>query len=434
MTHPVPPSPTTTPDALTLQQLAQSFVLCMQAGQWERALALCLQALSLAPEHAGIQGDAALCRLRLGQWPQARMDYLRAVALAPEEANLWDGLTEVCGRLGLTEEVRRYGRQALALKDAQTAKDPGRSVPEVRPLSQDRRRQVVAFSLFGARPRYCEAAILNVQAAAQWLPRWVCRFYVDETVPEAVCGRLRDAGAELVHLHAQEMPDISPLMWRFLVLADPGVDRFLIRDADAVISSREQAAVQAWLESGQAFHLMRDYFTHTELLMAGLWGGCTGAWPDVRGLMAQFQQTGEYPSARVIDQHFLRRHIWPTVRRSLLAHDPVFRFRDAQDFPPHAPHGLGEDFHVGCDLSPGGLGGESTQPEGSQVHWSLRDRDGRWLGTYVSRVSGGRWYEPVPRPVLARIEQGHWQVRPEAAPAPADPGAGLNRSLPPGCG
>jgi len=33
------------------------------------------------------------------------------------------------------------------------------------------------------------------------------------------------------------------------------------------------------------------------------------------------------------------------------------------------------------------------------------------LAPYVSRVSGGRWYEPCPRPVLARVRQGEWRVQ-----------------------
>lgn len=407
-----------------LQALGESFARCAQAGQWDLALQVCQQALAQVPGHAGVQGDAALCQLRLGQWPQARESYLRAVTLEPDSANLWDGLTEVCGHLGLQEEVQRCGARALALKDAQTATHPGRDLPVVKPLSEDRRRQVVAFSLFGARPRYCEAAILNVQAAAQLLPRWVCRFYVDDSVPPTVIARLRMAGAEVVPLSAQALPELSALMWRFLVLADPGVDRFLIRDADSVISTREQAAVQAWIESGRAFHLMRDYFTHTELLLAGLWGGCTGAWPDVRTLMAQFLRGGQYLSPRLADQHFLRQHIWPTVRRSLLSHDPVFRYLDGQDFPTHEPHGHGKDFHVGCDLSAGGLGGETALPDGSEVQWSLLDAGGQLLAPYASRVMDGRWYEPFPRPLLSRIRCGEWRVQIDACDAPGltDPG------------
>lgn len=394
-----------------LETLAATFRQCMAAGQWSQALVLCDQALALAPGHPAIEGDRGLCHLRLGQWPQAREAYLQATRADPHNPNLWDGLTEACGHLGLVQEVRRCGAEALRLKDAQTASDPGRPLPVVRPLSADRRRQVVAFSLFGAQPRYCEAAVLNAQAAALLLPQWECRFYVDEQVPEGVLRRLQSAGAQCVPMRRDEVADLDPLMWRFLVLADPQVDRFLIRDADSVISTREQAAVQAWIDSGRAFHLMRDYFTHSELLLAGMWGGCTGSWPDIRALMGQFLREGRYLSARVADQHFLRQQVWPTVRRSVLSHDPVFGFMGAQDFPPHAPHGQGDDFHVGCDLSPGGVGADSPLPDGSEVHWCLEEAAGQELARYVSRVSAGRWYAPCPRPVLARVRQGLWRVR-----------------------
>ena len=71
----------------------------------------------------------------------------------------------------------------------------------------------------------------------------------------------------------QDQHALSGLMWRFLVLDDHEVDRFLIRDADSLISKREVAAIEAWQQSDKRFHLMRDYFSHTELLLAGMWGG-----------------------------------------------------------------------------------------------------------------------------------------------------------------
>lgn len=57
---------------------------------------------------------------------------------------------------------------------------------------------------------------------------------------------------------------------------DPTIKRFLIRDADSIVSHREKAAVDAWLKSDKWFHLMRDNYSHTELILAGMWGGCTG--------------------------------------------------------------------------------------------------------------------------------------------------------------
>ena len=39
------------------------------------------------------------------------------------------------------------------------------------------------------------------------------------------------------------------LFWRFRVAEDDTVRRFLVRDCDAVINPREQAAVEEWLSS-----------------------------------------------------------------------------------------------------------------------------------------------------------------------------------------
>lgn len=393
-----------------LQSLSQRFMQLCAAGQWATALEVNAQAQALLPSHAAILGDAGLCHLRLGALDKARASYSQAIALAPDNPNLWDGLAEACGHLGDREGLRQAGLKALELKHAETLREPVRALPVCPPLSEDRRRNVVAFSLFGAQPRYCEAALLNVQAAADLLPQWVCRFYVDGSVPAHVLARLKAAGAEVVWMDAAQAQGLSPLMWRFLVVADPQVERFLMRDADSLISTREQAAVEAWLDSGKAFHLMRDYLSHTELLLAGMWGGCTGAWPDIRESMVAFLREGRYLSARVADQHFLRRHIWPTLRQSLLSHDPIFGFMGAVDFPAHAPHGLGEDFHVGCNLSSGGVGAQTALPDGSEIRWCLRDAQGQEIGGYVAVAQGGQWRAECPRPLLEKIRSGQWSV------------------------
>jgi ATP synthase protein I len=61
-------------------------------------------------------------------------------------------------------------------------------------------------------------------------------------------------------------------MWRFLALDDPLAHRILFRDADSVISRREAGAVEQWIASGKRFHMMRDWGSHTALILAELWG------------------------------------------------------------------------------------------------------------------------------------------------------------------
>jgi hypothetical protein len=70
-------------------------------------------------------------------------------------------------------------------------------------------------------------------------------------------------------------------MWRFAAYDDPNVDRVIFRDADSIISTREAGAVEEWVASGQAFHAMRDYGSHTDLLLAGMWGVARGALPPM---------------------------------------------------------------------------------------------------------------------------------------------------------
>jgi hypothetical protein len=394
-----------------LQTLGQQYLSLTSAGDFVAALAVNAQAKALAPNHARIVGDAALCHLRLGDYALARDLYTQACALAPSDTNLRDGLTEACGHLGLMDEVRQNGCMALALKDAQSGLHsawPLHGQPP--PLSSDPLRNVIAFSLFGEQPRYCETAMLNVLVAKQLMPQWTCRFYVDETVPALVRARLAHVGAQVVLVNAQDRAQLSGLMWRFLVLQDPQVERYLLRDADSLISTREVEAVQAWLDSDHWFHVMRDYFSHTELLLAGMWGGCGGVFGDLRQGMVDYIAQGQYLGQRVVDQHYLRAHIWPTVRQSVLSHDSVFGFMHGQDFPLHAPHQMGDYFHVGCNLSGASIGAESALNDGQTVQWSLKNELDQEICRYATPVQAGAWRVDLPQPYVDQIRTGAWRV------------------------
>lgn len=394
-----------------LSELGQRFVQLSAQGDFAAALAINEQARMIMPGHPQILGDAALCHLRLGDREKARGIYLQACKLAPQDENLWDGLTETCGHLGRMAEVRQHGLHSLSLKDQKTQSQAGQPLPASLPVpNADARRQVIAFSLFGNNPRYCETAKLNVMVARQLLPHWTARFYVDDTVPIGVRESLRAMGAQVLNVADVDRQQLSALMWRFLVLEDDSVDRFLIRDADSLISKREVAAIEAWLQSDRFFHLMRDYFSHTELLLAGMWGGCSGVFKNLRQQMVDFVGHGQYLGQRVVDQHFLRMHIWPTVRQSLLSHDPVFGFMQGQDFPPHEAQDMGQAFHVGCNLSSSSIGAESDLPDGRQVGWKIVDAQQQIICQYTSAVRQGQWRADIPGPYAKLINEGVWRV------------------------
>ena len=398
------------PEALA--ELNQRYLAYLGVGDWPSAFELAKEALQALPEHPQILGDVALCQMRLGDFASAEQTYLRALQLTPNEANLHDGLAELYGLTQKIAKAKHHGVQALSLKDALCAQPVLWPLPAHAPpsLSEDRTCNVIAYSLFGNNPRYCETALMNVQAATELFPQWMCRFYVDDTVPKEVCRRLLDAGAQLVFATGEEWLGIPPLMWRFAVMDDPTVQRYLLRDADSLLSTREQAAVDAWIASGQWFHMMRDYYTHTELLLAGLLGGCAGVFDCVLVQMCAYAQEHKNEQ-RVVDQHFLRKCAWPTVRQSLLTHDSWFGFLDAQPFPLHAEHGLGEHFHVGCNFSSASVGAqEVSYADGTVVRWRLLDDQRQEVCAYTTQVQNGAWRAALPQTYIRRIQAGEWSV------------------------
>lgn len=396
-----------------LNQLGEQYRQLVAKADYAAALKVTIQAQSLVPGNPQVLGDTALCQLRLGQWESAYALYKRVCHVLPGDPNLWDGLTEVCGHLGRHDEVRTYGCNALAIKDQQAiakATETLLALPAIPAMSADPKRNIIAFSLFGNNPRYCESARLNIRQARLLLPNWTCRFYLDESVPEAVRNALQEDGAEVILVSHDDQKDISGLMWRFLVLQDHSIDRYLLRDADSLISTREAAAVNEWVSSDKHFHLMRDCFSHTELLLAGMWGGCSGIFKNTRNDMINFARQGKYLGQRVIDQHFLRHTVWPVARQSLLAHDAVFGYLESKDFPVHPPHQMGEEFHVGANMGAYKIEGQTALPDGAQVKWQISNTKNQIVCEYISTVLHGRWSANVPKIYADHIASGTWRV------------------------
>lgn len=118
----------------------------------------------------------------------------------------------------------------------------------------------------------------------------------------------------------------------------------MVRDCDSVINAREAAAVGEWLASGRAFHVIRDWWTHTDLMLAGMWGGISGLLPGLESLFEAYRARAvETPNW---DQWFLRDCVWAYVRESCLVHDRLFRVPGSVPLPGPVPRG---NRHVGQD-------------------------------------------------------------------------------------
>ena len=244
-------------------------------------------------------------------------------------------------------------------------------------------------------------------------PEWTCRFYLDDSVPDHVKERLKGHGAQVIEVN-EEQKKISGLFWRFFVMDDAGVDFFLIRDADSLISYKEKAAVDEWVQSSKWFHTMRDYFTHTELILAGMWGGCVGIFHHIEKMIVEYLQHGDFLTNRVADQHFLRHCIWTTVEQNLLSHDSQGFDVQATSFPLPQQQKEYElaGFHIGSNFASAIVKVKVGDISHSKVHWTLVDENKKVICDYDAVVLDSREIEVnLPKLYVDEISAQKWSIK-----------------------
>ena len=272
-----------------------------------------------------------------------------ALALGSVSANVQDCLCEAYQRAGRPDLAVDAGRLALEAKDRRFGGTvPLVAMPSGPPPAFNPGRpelNVIAYSLWGNQPRYHVPLLENARIRSHLFPAWTMRVYHDPSVDRGLLALLAAQG---VRLHPMRLPPGVPmhraLLWRFEVIADPDIQRFLIRDADSLLTVKERIAVDAWLRSDFHFHTMRDWYTHTDLLLAGMWGGVAGILPPPATLL------GAYTSWRMendhVDQDLLSETVWPAIRRDVLIHDSIFQpCLGSLPFPPFGA--LPEGHHIG---------------------------------------------------------------------------------------
>lgn len=205
---------------------------------------------------------------------------------------------------------------------------------------------VIAYSLWGSEARYSTGMINVCRTHAQIYPaNWEIRIYHDNTVPPNIIDDLN----EMVHVKLinveKELPawvknNLNPMNWRFLIASDTSVAAYAVRDSDSIPSKRERAAIEEFLESGKAFHIIRDHPMHNPTnfapILGGMWGGLHLAVPHMNELLEKEYANPwkEKGRAYAQDQDFLWQQIMPIVYRDCLQHDSYYcRESNAIAFP-----------------------------------------------------------------------------------------------------
>ena len=191
-------------------------------------------------------------------------------------------------------------------------------------------KKIISFSLYGHDPMYQIGAIRNLELQKKFYPGWICRFYVSQEIPQDIILQLHRGGAEVIK--KQRISFLDGMFWRFLPAANPDVEVLIVRDADSRLGLREKRAVEAWLESGKGFHIMRDHPYHGTLILGGMWGCKTKAVPYLVPLIKKrwknFEKKGD-------DQQFLAQRIYPRIRHDCLIHSEFIKYEGeaSEDFP-----------------------------------------------------------------------------------------------------
>ncbi|HBK07774.1 MAG TPA: hypothetical protein DDZ81_18290 [Acetobacteraceae bacterium] len=320
-----------------------------QAGRLTDGIAVLLEGATRHPTSPALRENLAVLLLAADDVAGAVEACETALTLGTDSPNVHDCLCEAHLRAGRLDLAVRAGRLALEAKDRRFGPaSPVFTIPPAAPPAFDPGRpeeNVIAYSLWGNAPRYQVPLLENARLLPHLFPEWTIRVYHDRTVDPGYLQELAGRGVQLQAVGtSSDIPAHRGLLWRFAVAADPSVRRFLVRDADSLLTVKERVAVDAWLQSGFHFHAMRDWYSHTDLLLAGMWGGVGGILPSPADLLAA--HTFWRMETDHIDQDILAAVVWPVIRRNILIHDSIFHpCLDSVPFPPFGALPAGH--HVG---------------------------------------------------------------------------------------
>lgn len=198
--------------------------------------------------------------------------------------------------------------------------------------------KVIAMSLHSAWPNTTLGVVRNALLRRLFYPSWTLRIYVldDLTVPEMVLNKLRTLGAEVKKI-PNEISSLPAEAWKYIVIDDPTVEKFLIRSTTSRLSSRESSVVNKWLEtdSPKCLHCTRDHPSQAPLpLTDGAFGGVAACFREKLdgGTMAEAML--KYSQSFTV-QDFLNGFIWMKLSDSALCHDSVSckRWNGSAPFP-----------------------------------------------------------------------------------------------------
>lgn len=104
----------------------------------------------------------------------------------------------------------------------------------------------------------------------------------------------------------------------------------IMRDADSLFSQREKILVDEWLKTDKPFHIIRDWYGQTDLILAGLWGVRMGLLGSIRLLINEYLSQTPQLHPTHADQFFLAEKIWSRIKKFAIHHSSIYDYENSE--------------------------------------------------------------------------------------------------------
>lgn len=187
---------------------------------------------------------------------------------------------------------------------------------------------VVSYAFYGpSATGFMKGIEENAQRVAEVYAGWTMRVYHSaDTSKTAELEMLCSLWCRYPHLDFCQVGRLPPplgdvshangMVWRFLVLGDSLVDRFIIRDVDSIPYQREVDAVQDWIRSNTSWHFMHDNPVHNTIILGGMWGGTNRNLQETTAMRHNLLADGNNYYMKGADQELLAKHLWSRVQHT----------------------------------------------------------------------------------------------------------------------
>lgn len=209
-------------------------------------------------------------------------------------------------------------------------------------------KKIISFSLWGNNPKYTQGALENIKLATILYKRWICRFYIHKDVSSEIKQSIKNTGAEIIIIND---PITTGMLWRFRVIMNKDIERFIIRDTDGRLTIREKNCVIDWIHSRKEFHIIRDNKMHRTKIMGGVWGATKEFMDRIDyNFILKSHDFKNTPNIFGYDQDFLAAKIYPLIKDTACIHDDFNFYKDENSRKiPHIReknHYIGEPWNI----------------------------------------------------------------------------------------